>query len=522
MQPHPRPIATTLIATVQLRLAGDGQPLERGIRRAMEQLFQADFSAVRVHLEPAARAIGAEAFTIGDAIHFAPGRYNPATPEGRALIGHELAHVVQQRHGRVANPYGRGVAIVQDPVLEAEANAMGQSAADAMRAGPRIGGLKMLSRLPFLSAPPPANRQPVPRRAAIQRMEAASTTAPSADIDVDTGPFTETDRQSIKAILEIPFYRGVVGALLAGRSLTVRATRDTDTTNRALWDGTANEIRIRPEVTDPATRRELIKWEMLNGWRRFDISGIDATTGPVRYADLVEAFEYGTAKLFAEHWSEEHGTIFEWTKTLQKDLTNGTEMTPEQWVEAIRRNPNPHYKWAQQRYLYAYGTVYLLTEAGLQWLASPQGAWFLRTSTWTKLSEKTRATIQDRLRPYQQREERAQEALGDEIAELLKKRRAAKAKPATPTPLRSPSRSPPRHRPTSIDRIRVSVRQSNTYRDRLLINSLTIVYERGGSQRETPADDGPLGGYYRRRADIKRDVASAYRVRPGDVDLYDH
>jgi len=44
------------------------------------------------------------------------------------LLGHELTHVMQQRAGRVANPFGSGVAVVQDQALEAEADRMGRIA----------------------------------------------------------------------------------------------------------------------------------------------------------------------------------------------------------------------------------------------------------------------------------------------------------------------------------------------------------------------------------------------------------
>jgi len=125
-------VTTTPIPAGQLRVIGAGRPLEPGIRRTMEGFFQADFSGVRVHQGATAPAMGALAFTLGEEIHFAPGLYDPASPEGVALLGHELTHVVQQRDGRVANPYGSGVAIVQDPALEAEADRMGQQIADAM------------------------------------------------------------------------------------------------------------------------------------------------------------------------------------------------------------------------------------------------------------------------------------------------------------------------------------------------------------------------------------------------------
>jgi hypothetical protein len=57
---------------------------------------------------------GAIAFTMGNEIYFAQGRYQPDTLQGQQLLGHELAHVVQQRAGRVGNPLGSGLAVVQD------------------------------------------------------------------------------------------------------------------------------------------------------------------------------------------------------------------------------------------------------------------------------------------------------------------------------------------------------------------------------------------------------------------------
>jgi hypothetical protein len=67
----------------------------------METRFGHDFSKVRIDSSPRAagqaRMLGADAFTIGNRIAFAPGRYAPETPAGRTLLAHELAHVVQ--HG---------------------------------------------------------------------------------------------------------------------------------------------------------------------------------------------------------------------------------------------------------------------------------------------------------------------------------------------------------------------------------------------------------------------------------------
>ncbi len=106
-----------------------GQKLPPTIQQKMESVFGADFSDVEVHVGPEASSIGALAFTRGADIHFAPGQYNPNSHFGQKLLAHELTHVLQQRAGRVRSPFSTGVAVVQDPALEAEAERMGTQAA---------------------------------------------------------------------------------------------------------------------------------------------------------------------------------------------------------------------------------------------------------------------------------------------------------------------------------------------------------------------------------------------------------
>ena len=76
-----------------------GEPLPAE-RRFFEERLGFDLSRVRVHADrpaaEAARALDAEAFTVGRDVAFADGRYRPSTRDGRGLLAHELAHVVQQ------------------------------------------------------------------------------------------------------------------------------------------------------------------------------------------------------------------------------------------------------------------------------------------------------------------------------------------------------------------------------------------------------------------------------------------
>jgi thiol-disulfide isomerase/thioredoxin len=76
-----------------------GQPLERPVRSYMERWFHADFGDVRVQTGSNANrvtsAMNASAVTAGPTLYFAPGEYAPSTREGKAVLAHELAHVLQ-------------------------------------------------------------------------------------------------------------------------------------------------------------------------------------------------------------------------------------------------------------------------------------------------------------------------------------------------------------------------------------------------------------------------------------------
>ncbi len=113
-----------------------GAPLPSPVRAKMERSLGGDFADVRVHEGPQAEAMGAQAFARGNQLHFAPGRYDPSSRAGQELIGHELAHVQQQRGGQVAAPQGKG-GVNADPSLEAEADRRGALAA---RGEPAPGG----------------------------------------------------------------------------------------------------------------------------------------------------------------------------------------------------------------------------------------------------------------------------------------------------------------------------------------------------------------------------------------------
>ena len=82
-------------------MGSGGRPLPQPLRSFFESRFGHDLSRVRIHsgyeADRSNRTLGAEAFTYGDSIAFASGRYRPHTQQGFHLLSHEIAHTIQQR-----------------------------------------------------------------------------------------------------------------------------------------------------------------------------------------------------------------------------------------------------------------------------------------------------------------------------------------------------------------------------------------------------------------------------------------
>ena len=101
------------------------------LQNKMEGAMGQDFSDVKIHKDSQqATDAGALAYAQGNDIHFAPGQFNPNTASGQKLIGHEFAHVKQQREGKVkpTKVQGKGVEVNDDPGLEKQADELGEKA----------------------------------------------------------------------------------------------------------------------------------------------------------------------------------------------------------------------------------------------------------------------------------------------------------------------------------------------------------------------------------------------------------
>ena len=133
------------------------------------------------------------------------------------MLGHELTHVLQQRAGRVRNPMGTGVAVVQDPALEAEAERMGLRAASASMpiqakpagtspGGPRpavapvIPGFSAAAqpRRPDVGGPSPTRPGKPARPAPVQPR--SRSVVPSGVVPVQVSPPTKTGEGSYRIV----------------------------------------------------------------------------------------------------------------------------------------------------------------------------------------------------------------------------------------------------------------------------------------------------------------------------------
>ncbi|MEK8094799.1 DUF4157 domain-containing protein [Methylocystis sp. IM3] len=148
--PAPRMAPGEMVGDV---LRASGEPLPTATRAWMEDRLDHDFSGVRIHADARARrsaaAVDARAYTVGEHVALGEPRPDFESPAGRRLLGHELAHVVQQSRG------GVGAGIDPDPALESEARQVGDAIAVGRRA--HVGGASppVLAREPKRPSKPP-------------------------------------------------------------------------------------------------------------------------------------------------------------------------------------------------------------------------------------------------------------------------------------------------------------------------------------------------------------------------------
>lgn len=207
---------------------GAGTPLPPDVRTRMETALGASFAAVRVHEDAYAQRIGAQAFTRGVDLFFAPGRFDPRSPQGLELIGHELTHVKQQAEGRVpVTARIDGAPANDDPGLEREADELGAKAARAMAArgatAPHAGAGSQIANAPTA----PASHVPVQAKADGAAIDAPPGSEPRVeDLDeVDAADASNASAASMAPIQKAP----------TGQPGKARRPRRTISRSRSPW-----------------------------------------------------------------------------------------------------------------------------------------------------------------------------------------------------------------------------------------------------------------------------------------------
>jgi hypothetical protein len=219
---------------------GAGSPLPAGLRSRMEAVFGADFSAVRIHTDSAGAALAdrlhARAFAVGRHVAFASGEFRPGTIVGDALLAHELAHVVQQRHADTSaarDPLGdQG----SEALLEQDADRAAGGAVAALWTGGGAASFAGRARTALASGLrlQRCNRTPAPASPTVDRITVVDSPTGAiggypniignADLNVP-GPFNDATTGECRNVHQIHFH------LDAGDSARLTPTR--------IWTATA-------------------------------------------------------------------------------------------------------------------------------------------------------------------------------------------------------------------------------------------------------------------------------------------
>jgi len=223
--------------------------LPHAVQARMESLFGTSFRDVQIHEGPEASSIGALAFTQGSSIFFAPGQYNPNTTQGQRLLGQQLAHVVQQRSGRVRNPFGSGMAVVHDPLLKAEADMMGSRAAMLQPVQTKMNGPHNGSTN-GRQAPAPI----LPKRAAANSGTAGGAATPGAIRPTVPGPILP---KRVEATIPGPILPGRPDAATSRASASLASGAILPSRPKVAFQAAAPILPGRPQSSQPTAQPKM-------------------------------------------------------------------------------------------------------------------------------------------------------------------------------------------------------------------------------------------------------------------------
>jgi Domain of unknown function (DUF4157) len=256
----PKGATAAVPSIVHETLRSPGQPLDAATRAFMEPRFGHDFSQVRVHTDTkaaeSAQAVNALAYTVGQDVVFGHGEYRPSTASGRHLLGHELAHVVQQSRQPTV-PSQSLVVGLSDSSAEREADKVADSVVSPFASGAKestVAATPGHSKLAEKLSPTTTQSSVAGRLQRAVRANNVSCRTPSAAIAAVTGPdpvatITAADARAIELLdTVIDTLETNRNAILGGASISFPTISDNtaqalqnrfglDPTSRAVWTG---------------------------------------------------------------------------------------------------------------------------------------------------------------------------------------------------------------------------------------------------------------------------------------------
>lgn len=163
-QPKMAQVPVQAPPSIRRVISGEGQPLDEPFRTQAEARLGFDFSSVRIHANTeaadSAQEIGAVAYTAGNHIVFANGRFPPTTGAGMRLLNHELTHVAQQR---AMTPAGELRLGPEHDAAEVQAEAFAVGTSRSVAASPEPAGVvRRQTSAPERPAAEPLRTQPPP------------------------------------------------------------------------------------------------------------------------------------------------------------------------------------------------------------------------------------------------------------------------------------------------------------------------------------------------------------------------